>query len=286
MSGSFHLYAASTAPAKAQLRFCLIAQGSWLTGGGWSGYGAWVANYTQLFARPDHLTVLGGRPVLYLFDLEPGQWNSTSWQPWAVALSTLVNATLAAGLQRPYIVLQVFDAGSGRTAATAINSVYGGAPLIEALSAYALPGGSATGAPYSVLAAATQAFWSACKATGLDVAPVVPAGWDQRPRVVTPVPWEPPCQMGQPCSYYYAMPTPAELGNLTAAAVQFVAANANATSSASSCDGGDSGGCGPTCSGLVLISAWNEFDEGHYVAPLLPQDGGSERLDAIAQALL
>jgi hypothetical protein len=270
MSQSLHLYWASAAPAKARLRFCMIGQGSWLAGGGWAGYGAWVANLTAMFARPDHLTVLAGRPVLYLFDLAPSQWNASTWQPWAVALSALVNATLAVGLPRPYIVLQVFDAGQGAAAASAINTVYpAGGPLVEALSAYALPGGTAAGAPYTQLADATQSFWASCKGTGLDVAPVVPAGWDRRPRVVTPVPWEPPCQMGQPCSYFYQMPTPAQLGNLTAAAVRFVQDNAP----------------GPTASGLLLISAWNEFDEGHYVAPMLPADGGSERLDAIGAAL-
>jgi len=277
MSASLRLVLGSTAPAKARLRFCLIAQGSWVASNGTAGLAAYVNATVALFRRPDYVRVaaggVGDRPVLYLFDIEAGQWgNGSTYATWQWALQQLSAATQAAGLGAPYLVLMTFQATAGFQQAVAINGDTGAPPrgLIAALSAYALPGGSASGEPYAALAGASRSFWAACEATGADVAPVVPAGWDRRPRVQTPVPWEAPCQSGDPCSYFYIMPQPSELGNLTADAVAFVAAHA---------------GTGATATGLVLLSAWNEFDEGHYIAPLLPQDGGSARLDAIGAVL-
>ena len=64
-------------------------------------------------------------------------------------------------------------------------------PLVAALSAYALPGASLSGTPWPTFAAQGVAFWDSLAATGLDVIPTVAAGWDPRPRVTTPPPWDP-----------------------------------------------------------------------------------------------
>ena len=37
--------------------------------------------------------------------------------------------------------------------------------------------------------------------------------------------------------------------------------------------------------GLMLLSAWNEHDEGHWIEPALPQYGGAEKLEAIKRAI-
>ena len=36
---------------------------------------------------------------------------------------------------------------------------------------------------------------------------------------------------------------------------------------------------------MVLLSAWNEYDEGHWVAPVLDKYGGAEKLEAIKRAI-
>ena len=34
-----------------------------------------------------------------------------------------------------------------------------------------------------------------------------------------------------------------------------------------------------------MLSAWNEHDEGHWIAPTLPKYGGTEKLEAIKRAI-
>ena len=36
---------------------------------------------------------------------------------------------------------------------------------------------------------------------------------------------------------------------------------------------------------MMLLSAWNEYDEGHWVAPVLDKYGGAEKLEAIKRAI-
>ena len=36
---------------------------------------------------------------------------------------------------------------------------------------------------------------------------------------------------------------------------------------------------------MMMLSAWNEHDEGHWIAPALAQYGGAEKLQAIKKAV-
>ena len=36
---------------------------------------------------------------------------------------------------------------------------------------------------------------------------------------------------------------------------------------------------------MMLLSAWNEHDEGHWIAPTLEKYGGTEKLEAIKRAI-
>ena len=60
----------------------------------------------------------------------------------------------------------------------------------DAISAYATFGGGRGKQPYSSLADHTRSFWERCRKTGSRVVPLVMAGWDRRPRIENPVPWE------------------------------------------------------------------------------------------------
>lgn len=66
---------------------------------------------------------------------------------------------------------------------------------------------------------------------------------------------------------FVQQPTPSQLAGLVADAQAWTLANRHATN------------------GLVLISAWNEYAEGHWIAPTLPQFEGAARLQAIAAVL-
>jgi hypothetical protein len=134
------------------------------------------------------------------------------------------------------------------------------------MSSYAIVGGASypVGGPYSALADANQAFWASAAALGADVVPPVTAGWDPRPMNETHLPWQ---NFTDP--RFVQQPTPAELAGLLSAAVNYTQANR----------------AGPCPSGAILISAFNEYAEGHWVGPVLPQYGGNERLEAIGGVL-
>ena len=67
---------------------------------------------------------------------------------------------------------------------------------------------------------------------------------------------------------YIVDPTMAELEAHTAAGLEFVSSNPAAAEA-----------------NMMLLSAWNEHDEGHWIAPALEKYGGAEKLEAIKKAI-
>ena len=248
LAGSLAAYLASTSPLKAQLFFCLLLQSSWMTQGGLAAWPDKVALYSAHFARPSYRLVLGDRPLVYLFSVEEGAWGNASagWGDWAFALRTLNAASVAAGRGLPYYAIQTWSPADGAAQAAAINAAGGGAPIVEALSAYALGGATDAGTPFTVFANETADFWSGLAATGFHVLPPIAAGWDQAPRVALPPPWVP-----HPDPAFVIMPTPEELGALVARARDWTLAHAASNPA-----------------GVHLVSAWNEC--GFYLSPFLP----------------
>lgn len=134
--------------------------------------------------------------------------------------------------------------------------------MIDAISAYGTGGGTPQGGPYvDYIAKPEAARWASWAAAGKKVIPTVSAGWDNRPRIDD-------CPWGNGSEVHVIDPTMEELQNHTAAGLQWVAANPNAAET-----------------GLMLLSAWNEHDEGHWIEPALPQYGGTEKLEAIKRAI-
>ena len=60
-----------------------------------------------------------------------------------------------------------------------------------------------------------------------------------------------------------------ELENHTVAGIEWVKANPKAAEA-----------------NMMILSAWNEHDEGHWIAPTLPKYGGAEKLEAIKRAIV
>lgn len=162
-----------------------------------------------------------------------------------------------AGLPRPYIVLLEPDVVRAAHLARALE--------LDAVSAYAVADGSVVRGSYRQLAGQTEAFWSRAAAAGLPLVPPAMTGWDRRPRVAHPVPWEasasaPPDAQDR----FFERPTPEELQThltkaLRRAALPEVPAR------------------------MVLVYAWNEFDEGGWLAPTRGE--GTGRLDAVRRAV-
>jgi hypothetical protein len=237
------------------VKFSLILQFNWFPGcdhGGNETLEQEVARYVGYFQRPDYQRVSAGRPLVYLFG-----GDATHNGP---ALARLRSAALAAGLPSPYYVYFGGDAASAARSAASLSA--------QAISRYATTLGSSV-SPFSASVRDEQAFWAAAAGLGVDMVPPVTAGWDPRPRFDYPVPWGPPTPQCGPVGQekcYTIDPTMDELTNFTASAINFTLSH-------------------PTIAPAqtVLVSAWNEHDEGHWVAPSL-QDG-PQKLVAIKKAI-
>lgn len=134
---------------------------------------------------------------------------------------------------------------------------------IDASSSYATGGGTKNGGSYETLIAEPEVrSWTEKASSGKKVIPTVSAGWDNRPRKDYPCPW------GVASGAYVTDPTMAQLENHTADGLAWVMANPKSAET-----------------NTMLLSAWNEHDEGHWIEPALSQYGGAEKLEAIKRAI-
>jgi hypothetical protein len=120
------------------------------------------------------------------------------------------------------------------------------------------------GVPYQDLVATEIMQWEYFRSIGLSVVPHVTTGWDKRPRFDNPVFWEPP---SSPSNWVEAG-TPEEISAHAADAVSWVSENPEVCPAKT-----------------VLIYAWNEFDEGGWLCPTLPEYEGVARIEAMHNVL-
>ena len=255
MTNALRLYLAS--PDR-RVRFCLNLQGGWIAHEAalWNDQ---VARYVGCFQDPRYVLVGGDRPLVYLFDAS-GMLGAPGFADAAearVRFDALRAASVAVGLGEPYFVLQGWSPASDAALAQALG--------FDALGAYAVAGGTDEGQPYAALAASAAAMWEAHRATGAEVVPIVTLGWDRRPRVETPVPWDPSTD-----ARYTASPTAPELAAHLLAALRWTRDHPLATPA-----------------DAVLTYAWNEHDEGGWLCPTFDGSGGADasRVEALGAAL-
>jgi hypothetical protein len=108
-------------------------------------------------------------------------------------------------------------------------------------------------------------YWDRMAATGAEIVPIAQIGWDKRPRLDQPVPWEKTDKKINR-NLYYEMATPAEFAEHMKAALEFVGKNQNCESR------------------IVLVYSWDECDEGGCIMPTLGDPGG-DYLTALSRAL-
>ena len=214
-----------------------------------------MKRYVAYFGESTYQTVLGGRPLVYLYSVDdlvgPGRFET--WDEARAAVDQLRAAAGDAGVGNPYIVAQGWSPELLKEQAGKLG--------LDAIGAYASTAGAKAGA-YASLATHTQRWWDAFRATGCEVVPLATAGWDMRPRVETPVPWV----RGGDIEQYYEVPKPQELAAHVRTAVAWCTANSEAAKAQT-----------------VLVYAWNEFDEGGWLCPTLSE--GTARLDALRGVL-
>jgi hypothetical protein len=219
MSLGLKNYLAST--QKQGLRFCLIAEVS-----------RWkpevFGRIATLMARPEYQRTPDGRPLLYILD------NNTNADLAIDRFRTQVPGN-------PYIVIQ----NGNPTRATALRLQSNA----DAIGAYAYQRGT-TNASYSQLVQEVEQFWEACRKTGSQVVPIVMSGWDRRPRIEHPVPWEHYQQPNVGLDKFYGPATPTELTRHLKDALSWIGTHPDTTPAKA-----------------VLIYAWNENDEGGWLVP-------------------
>jgi hypothetical protein len=251
LSVALHQYL--TSPIKSRINFCLNLQGGWL--GSEAAWPDCVQLYLSHFREPTYQMVLGSRPLVYLFNasdmLGAGRFGSEDFA--RQAFDTVRAACRDGGVGDPYLVVQDWSPATAHR----FVKLLGG----DAVSAYASDG-RGQGAPFADLAAHTQAWWDEFAATGSPVVPLATAGWDPRPRIETRTPWH---DYGS-ADYYYQPPAPQALANHVQAAVHWVRDHPKSAEA-----------------DAILIYAWNEFDEGGWLAPTLSE--GTARLDALKLVL-
>lgn len=252
---SFYLSSAK----KRDIRFCAIATPN--SFGNADTFHDKMQRVISLMAEPSYQKTACNRPLLYLFDVSDAWIEAWGGQDGANRLFDEFRAGVKAkGMNTPYIVVMDFVPSHAKKVADIIHA--------EAVSSYAVSGSGTNGQPYVSLTDTAKSFWESCAATGAQVVPIVMAGWDRRPRIEHPVPWETWQKPGEGMDKYYLMPTPQELAAHIQDAMRWVAAK------------------GDLCPAQTVIAyAWNEHDEGGWLCPTLNPDGtaNKERLDAIAK---
>ena len=240
---------------RGDMHFCLNLQGGCESRGGMPAWPDKVQRYVSYFREPTYQTVLERRPLVYLYSVDdlvgPGRFET--WDSAHAAFDQLRIASKEAGTGNPYIVAQGWSPETLKDQMERLG--------LDAIGAYAANGG-AKAAPYEALAAHTERWWDAFRATGCEVVPLVTAGWDMRPRVETPVPWV----QGGDIEQCYEAPRPSELAAHLARALEWCRSHPDSARAQT-----------------VLMYAWNEFDEGGWICPTLSE--GTARLDAIQKVL-
>jgi hypothetical protein len=247
MSRGLQLYLEN--PRRADVNFCMISETArWQR----STAAALSERFAKLMAEPGYQRVAGGRPLFYFLhhQTEPVMKSWGGPEGFREAVDQLKAAAAAHGLPAPYLVVMTYDVKEARTLVDAAG--------LDAISAYAFQRGD-DHAPYSKLTADLEKFWEIQRSTRAAVVPLAMAGWDRRPRVENPVPWE---HFGGTMDKYYETATADQVADHVHEAVKW------AQNHAAECP-----------AQAVIIYAWNEFDEGGWLCPTLTEG------DARAQAL-
>ncbi len=251
MSLGLKRYLAST--KRDRIRFCLIVESTRLRDP------AYVDRLSDLMTEPGYLKVLDGRPVFYLgfITQENIDRHFGDMVAYRKVIEGLREDARRKGAGDPYLVIMDFNPDNAKGWLDALGA--------DAISNYAAQG-NAEAAPYAALTEYAEMFWNWCKGTGAQVVPILMTGWDRRPRVARPMPWETWQQPNVGIEKYYETPTPEELARHVARGLEWLEANAQHARAQ-----------------LALIYAWNENDEGGWLVPTLSE--GPARLDALRRVL-
>lgn len=254
MSKALYQFRASTESDK--LRYCLFTElERW---GSRNKPTALPQEHIGLMDDRNYLRVAGDRPLYFLGFITPASIER-KWKGVAglrEQIEKFRSMAAGSGLADPYIVL----AGDRNFLMREARNIGG-----DATGSYALTVGDGRGS-FVELARIAERGWNKLRNGRLPVVPTVMTGWDRRPRIENPVPWEKKQRPGEGIENFFAAPTKKELADHLARALDWVTARPQGEQAP-----------------VVLIYAWNENDEGGWLMPTLPCQ--TDRLDALRQVL-
>ena len=220
------------------------------------------ARYLKIIKDEAFQTVLGGRPLIFLFQASDDEAAMNGgWVSWRAQWDAFRQESVAQGSGDPYFVAMTVGADPSR--AVSLRKHLG----FDAVSAYAIPGGTLDGTPYAEQVNTTRQFWAKAKGLGEKLVPPVPTGWDPRPRgdLKNKTGGKRPIWVNEG-DRHYMEPTAAELTGLIEDASAFIGAEPEVAES-----------------GAAIVYAWNENTEGGWLIPTL--GNGDQRIRAVAKAL-
>jgi len=234
-------------PKRGRINFCLILGGVLKV-----NEDHWPAErdrIIRLLREPGYQTVLGGRPLIYVF------WGGE--YPWK-RFAEFQEAIRAEGLNPYYTFMGWWPGADYRNVSP---------KGFDAVSNYAAAHDKPRFA--DLVGHVEHRYWKRAVDGDTRYIPLVTSGWDKRPRQANLVPWEEGAEY-RTQKVFPAQPTPAELAAHLRNAITFVNEHPEVCEARA-----------------IIIYAWNEYDEGGWIAPTRGADGNpnTERLDAIRTVL-
>jgi hypothetical protein len=213
--------------------------------------------FSQFFRWHNYEKQYRGRPLFFLL-----QGKGVSLHQLAIDISMLRLDADKIHVGNPYIVVMSPVPASAASDATTIGA--------DAIASYNGTTPNASEGTYASLVARNEAFWNTQASTGMQTIPTAVTGWDRRPRIEMPVPWEQSYQKpGVGINNYYLMATPKAIASQVSAMLIWISHNPTIATSHE-----------------ALIYAWNEFDEGGWLDPTYsPKGADHSRLDALSTVL-
>jgi hypothetical protein len=258
MSRALRLYLSSAQRSK--IAFCLIAD----MGSSISYFEKQTEEQIKLMQEAGYMKVLNGRPLFFFLSPTDEQIADRGGiLKISENLQRMRSELQKSGHGNPYFVL---SEGNPQRAQKLCHDLQ-----LDAVGLYATCLGPFGGAPYHVLVQNTESHWNKLAASGLAVIPNVMTGWDTRPRLIHPVPWNRP-KTPSPADHYYKEGRPEEIARHLAHAREWIKTHPSSAPA-----------------NTALVYAWNECDEGY--GALIPSydpanpHGNPARIEAITRVL-
>lgn len=244
-------------PSRDRIQFCMILG----VIGGKGSDDTWPKERDRLvrfLKEPTHVRVCGGRPLVYAYCIDADD------ERLAARVADYRATARMMGVADPYMVFMGWEPLYDWNRAKPLG--------FDAVSSYAFGYMTHDGvsAPYSSLVEKTeQQQWGVFAAHKIPSIPLIHTGWDKRPRMDNPVPWE----LGDSYHHdkrYIETATPGEIAAHAARCLEWVGQHPDLDPAQA-----------------AICYAWNENDEGGWLVPTRNADGtaNTERLDALRAVL-